>query len=559
MPLTTGCSADFRWQTLPDWQAVLFGPDGLRLDEWRADGRARVVKDGRHRAVYSVVLADRAFHVKHRRVVRFGDVARHLLVPSSARREWIKASELARRGVSTIEPVAWQEQVCRGLVWDSFLVTETIRGTCSLADYIRERLPQLPDGERRSMRRRIIDSLARFTASIHTAGVIHNDFHLGNILIRPDDTQTGGPVPLYLVDVPGVRFSGALGWTAACRSLIVLNSDRRDDTSRAERRRFLDIYLAERPKLDPPELRSAIEALELGTAAYSCKVARRRDRRALETNRDFTARRTAGRQFHSVADLDGSEIDRLVHDPEELLTSNLHRPLKLGGSSLVVEAELPVAAVYKRSRPRGLLKSMLSRFRRSKAEKSWMAGHSLLIRGIATPRPLAVCRICRGSQNGTAYLATERIEAAENLHLYGWRLAELPEAKRVTCANRCAESLGDLVGRMHAWGLTHGDLKGANVLVVENPAAVATYLIDVDDVRVGKHLDRRRQTADLARLATSIGAHRWVSRTTIVRFFRAYRRRFPMGRVNWKRLWREAARQSAKTTRQKRRRGEPLL
>ena len=33
------------------WRDVLLGPDGLRLDEWRAEGRLATVKAGPHRIV----------------------------------------------------------------------------------------------------------------------------------------------------------------------------------------------------------------------------------------------------------------------------------------------------------------------------------------------------------------------------------------------------------------------------------------------------------------------------------------------------------------------------
>ena len=69
-----------------------------------------------------------------------------------------------------------------------------------------------------------------------------------------------------------------------------------------------------------------------------------------------------------------------------------------------------------------------------------------------------------------------------DLHRYGWRLANCPERQRLRHAARCAESLGRLLGRMHAAGIANRDLKGANVLIVERGDRPATYLIDPDGV-----------------------------------------------------------------------------
>jgi tRNA A-37 threonylcarbamoyl transferase component Bud32 len=126
-------------------------------------------------------------------------------------------------------------------------------------------------------------------------------------------------------------------------------------------------------------------------------------------------------------------------------------------------------------------------------------------------------------------------------------------------AAQCAERLGLLIGRMHAWGIEHGDLKGSNLLVVERGEEMQTYVIDADDLKIGGRLSRSRRAADLARLATSIQAHPWVGRTTVCRFFRAYASRLSPADAAWQPLWREVARRSRRMIRRKRRRREAIL
>ena len=259
-----------------------------------------------------------------------------------------------------------------------------------------------------------------------------------------------------------------------------------------------------------------------------------------------------------------TDLKRLLADPAALLWRNLHRPVKIGHGSLMVEAELPISGVlvhvaYKQYRPRNWWKSLCNGFRRGRAEWAWRLGHDLLARGIPTARPLAMCRPRGPWFFRTSYLATEWIERAENLHLFFWRLAARPIDQRLRSAARCAESLGHLVGRMHASQIAHRDLKGANLLVARRGDRLATYLVDVDGVRFCKRLSPTRRAANLARLAAGIEAHPWVTRTVCRRFLRAYASHFPRGTISWKPLWRRVSARSRHMVRRKRRGGQQVL
>src|SRR5450631_2307192 len=58
-------TGDVGWWVRADWRRDLLGPNGLRLDEWRAQGRLEVVKKGPHRVVYRVNLVEGPVYIKH--------------------------------------------------------------------------------------------------------------------------------------------------------------------------------------------------------------------------------------------------------------------------------------------------------------------------------------------------------------------------------------------------------------------------------------------------------------------------------------------------------------
>jgi tRNA A-37 threonylcarbamoyl transferase component Bud32 len=159
--------------------------------------------------------------------------------------------------------------------------------------------------------------------------------------------------------------------------------------------------------------------------------------------------------------------------------------------------------------------------------------------GIATARPLAAVQPQRFG--GESFLATAWIEGALNLHLYGWELDRRDPRERHLRACQAAASLGSLLARMHSWNISHGDLKGCNLVVSEQADGVSPYLIDLDSVRFLRRLGSSQPARDLARLAASMEAHSWLSRTVRLRFLRAYLQ--GSGR-DWKPLWRQIARRT---------------
>ena len=259
-----------------------------------------------------------------------------------------------------------------------------------------------------------------------------------------------------------------------------------------------------------------------------------------------------------------SLLRTIAANPAGLIQAAACRPVKIGRESLVVEAELTVGdrslpVAVKQYRRRTLWKALAAIFRPAKAIENWHKAEFLLSRDIATPRPFLACRPRGWTTSGASFLVTQWIAGAENLHLFGWRIAARPLTERLRLAARCAIALGQLLGRMHAAGAAHRDLKAANLLVVEEGGGLTVYLVDLDGLQPAGQVTSRRQARDLARLAAGLVAHPWVTRSICRRFLRAYLGKFPAEARDWKPLWRAIAAAAQKIIRRKRRRGQPVL
>src|SRR5262245_34107482 len=150
-----------RWHPASD--AV--GPDVLH--ELLERGSAQVVKQTPHRAIRRITLGELDAHVKH-----YGEGLGRWLRGPRARNEYAITCEVARRGVATLEPLAWGEDAA-----GSYLVTRTLPGAVALADVLASPLPP-------RLRQAIAKALGAFLARAHRAGVRHDDLHPGNVLFR---------------------------------------------------------------------------------------------------------------------------------------------------------------------------------------------------------------------------------------------------------------------------------------------------------------------------------------------------------------------------------------
>ena len=203
-------------------------------------------------------------------------------------------------------------------------------------------------------------------------------------------------------------------------------------------------------------------------------------------------------------------------------------------------------------------KRLVTRVHGSRARRAWELSQLLIDHRIPTARPLLLCEPGDGGWPRHSYLATRWIEGSLNLHLYLWQLQTRTADERRRRVRQSAASLGQLLGRMHAAGIANRDLKGLNVVFVERDERVDAYLVDVDGVRLERRLSAGRRARDLARLATSLDAHPWITRADRWRFVRAYCQELPDDARQVPGFWRQVARLSQRINRRLGRQGRPL-
>jgi serine/threonine protein kinase len=318
------------WRLRPEHRNLLLGPQGLRLDEWLESGQARIVKHGPHRTVYRVDLPDLCFYLKRNRLPNKRAWLRGLVRPGKARMEYNRALAIASRGIPTITPVGLGETPG----WkpgESWLITEALEDVEPLSSFLESTFLSMPANRRTRLRQRIAGCLACFMGHVHDAGIMHNDLHAGNILIRLDDQDQPH---LYLVDLHAVRLGRPLGWCASRDNLVMLNQWFSMRANRSDRLRFWRDYTEARRDsglvsffTKGQRANWLARDLERRTWNSNLKFWRNRDRRCVVENRYYRKLLRIG--TIQPPRLDGMAVTDLDEQAVEVLLTNPHEPLRM--------------------------------------------------------------------------------------------------------------------------------------------------------------------------------------------------------------------------------------
>jgi serine/threonine protein kinase len=200
----------------------------------------------------------------------------------------------------------------------------------------------------------------------------------------------------------------------------------------------------------------------------------------------------------------------------------------------------PVPVVLKRVNVRSRIEPLKNLLRSSQVLRSWINGHSLRDRCLPTPRPLAVFHRYRGGLPAEGYLLTEMVPEPAPLGV-----TEKPTSL----------TLARLLRAMHDRGVSHRDLKAANVLLARGAAPV---LIDLVGVRTRARLTECQRAKELARLNASFLGSAAVTLADRLRFLRTYLAAGMGFRVDWKSWWKMVSQATAAKVAKNRRNGRTL-
>jgi tRNA A-37 threonylcarbamoyl transferase component Bud32 len=528
----------------------------------------RVVKRNPVRTVYFGKVAGQDVYLKHFGVRSPGRSLADSLRGSSLRREVSAWRRLSSLGVPTPEVLAAGR--CGESEW---LATRAVVDA-ERADLWHTRQLAAGQAGRRAIRQASA-ALAEMIARMHQGGVVHNDLHGGNILIRTTDAVPQ-PVLMDLHRVRRRRWWQKLSRRARAANLAQLYHDRACFTTRTERLRFLKHYLLVSGA--PGSLRGWRVLIEDAARRHSRRQYAHRDRRTLRKNRYFSPIRLArGWRGHVVLatktppagsaagalEFRLEDWQKVLANPEVLFLGDV-KIVKDSPSSQIVRRSLTVGphrleVFIKRLRRKFVRRVAVDCFRRARSVRAFKLGHALLNRRISTALPLAALERRVGPVLMDCFLITEAVDAPNLREFLHTRLGSRPKTgARLTAAQqqRLAREMpwqfGRLVQRLSDDGFAHRDLKAGNLLIRWSPGReMEVILLDLEGLRRSYGLDGGRCFKGLMRLNVSLLECPAVNRTGRLRMLMGYLRRPGYWRVEFKPYWRILEEWSARKLRRR--------
>ena len=314
--------------------------------------------------------------------------------------------------------------------------------------------------------REYANKLIILIAKLHEAGLLHNDLHLNNFLVKKDI--------LYAVDSSAVKKIGTgapLDKKKSVNNLAVIFAQ----LNIQDQDLLMDVvtsYLSFRNWKNESSLisflRTRIDKRRRWVTKRHLKKIFRKSSKTV-CKKTFTSLTLCKREHYTPA------MEAFLNDPEGAFDSPETIMLKNGNSTTVVRLRVDdLDLVVKRYNAKNPLRGFRHAFKKSYADRSWRSIHFLLRNRVATAKPIAMKEMRFGIFRRRSYLICEYIDGISALDYFknpGFEDTEKLIRKVVT-----------VLKKLELLMVRHGDMKASNIIIHQK----TPYVIDLDSMVIHK-------------------------------------------------------------------------
>jgi len=309
-----------RWKVRSDYLAAF--SEGIYPQVVRAlAGReADIIKKGPARTVFRICCRAEGRRenlvCKEYRTPTLFDKLRFLFKKSKGLIEWRKFLQVNERGIATVEVIAAGEARRYGFLAGNYLLSRELTDSYSLDKFILRRLASIGKKEAGKLVREGVKELAGFVLKIHESGLIHKDFHAGNILMRLE----GKKLSFYLIDLDRVVFRKKLSPEERLENLVVFNRFFFPLFSRITRLRFFKEYVQGYAPFER-DLKNLAGMIERKTEQSLRALWRKRDIRCMGSNKYFAGLKRGAVKWIVRKKYLSPALEKILENPEAAYAS----------------------------------------------------------------------------------------------------------------------------------------------------------------------------------------------------------------------------------------------
>jgi tRNA A-37 threonylcarbamoyl transferase component Bud32 len=450
----------------------------------------RILKTGDATCVSNITWNNESIVVKRYDNKGFVHSLRHTIKKSRARKAWLYAHFLRMLGINTPWAPAYIEQRRGLLVWRSYLVTQYIEGK-NLWLFLRD------DHVAEQRKKDVIRQVVKLLDKLWDSRITHGDLKHTNVLV----TQNG-PV---LTDLDGMMVH---------RWELLYRKKRAKDVERFIRKTnispALDNYcklLISSTKGSCRRLPDGFEELRIGnwTIHIRNNFPKTHIEYLISQNNSF-----------------GEDRDSFIRVPSSDYTRVFKYSVSLDG----VDHSL----YLKKYLGRSTLDSVKHIFRPSRVRRAFNASLMLQENGFDAPALIGLFEKRAGPFCAGNLLLTEEVRNSKTLPQLLTDISQNSAAVASVRKRELITAFGETIGRMHAKGIFHGDLRLGNVLVVREEQKWRFFFIDNERTKKFRRVPDRLRLKNLVQINMFRSG---IANTDRLRFFKSYLRTNPGVRARY--------------------------
>jgi tRNA A-37 threonylcarbamoyl transferase component Bud32 len=438
----------------------------------------------------------RRVFLKRDRTKGWVEYLKYLVFPSKGKKEFLIASRLERRELNLPKPLGWMERIRKGLVRESYYLSEAIgTGISFIEEVVRSKEPGS------------MIELAKTMRKFQDIGLFHQDLHAGNFL------WDGGS--LFLTDLHRVKIGKPLSLDQRLWNLSHLFHSLRSMWEEREQLQFLKYYFEE--KFDDSQKKEMLFQRIYPIMDHLQKRQwRSRTKRCLKESTEFTVQTERGIRYFHRRDFPMNRLKRVMAEHQTLVRE---RPLSLTKYSPEV-----IVSILNDEGERICLKQlcyphfwerMRGHFRRPKGLHSWIAANGMRTRGLPSLKPLALVERRNWLGLKESFLFMEAPVNDQEMDRYILKGFEDLNKKRIFI-----KTFARWLDGLHKMHLYHKDMKTCNILVSERGETWDFHLLDFEDIRMDEKVNQKKLFRNFLQLNTS--TPKMMTKVDRFRFFREY-------------------------------------